>query len=216
MFQTMSYPNNPNNKGTNMEIEEPQQEENKKYKSIIELQKEINAYKNKERLYKMQLIEKQQKINELKELKSYYENIRNSHKQTPPDKFRKDHIFDPKTKKLIYVLKKIIEDKNSILVSLEEELYSSSKQALQFLSNQLNNLQKENADIYRYIQGNNFESFKKDNNNEKSQINALLIKIIECQENINDLIKNLFDINDTSSAMKRNFEEKSDKEYINI
>ena len=211
MFQTMSYPNNPNNKRTNMEIEEPQQEENKKYKSIIELQKEINAYKNKERLYKMQLIEKQQKINELKELKSYYENIRNSHKQTPPDKFRKDHIFDPKTKKLIYVLKKIIEDKNSILVSLEEELYSSSKQALQFLSNQLNNLQKENADIYRYIQGNNFESFKKDNNNEKSQINALLIKIIECQENINDLIKNLFDINDTSSAMKRNFEEKSDK-----
>ena len=127
------------------------------------------------------------------------------------NKFRKDHIFDPKTKKLIYVLKKIIEDKNSILVSLEEELYSSSKQALQFLSNQLNNLQKENADIYRYIQGNNFESFKKDNNNEKSQINALLIKIIECQENINDLIKNLFDINDTSSAMKRNFEKKSDK-----
>ena len=42
-------------------------------------------------------------------------------------------------------------------------------------------------------------------------LNALLIKIIECQENINDLIKNLFDINDTSSAMKRNFEEKSDK-----
>ena len=194
-----------------MEIEEPQQEENKKYKSIIELQKEINAYKNKERLYKMQLIEKQQKINELKELKSYYENIRNSHKQTPPDKFRKDHIFDPKTKKLIYVLKKIIEDKNSILVSLEEELYSSSKQALQFLSNQLNNLQKENADIYRYIQGNNFESFKKDNNNEKSQINALLIKIIECQENINDIIKNLYEINDTSSTMKRTVEEKSDK-----
>ena len=194
-----------------MIIEEPQPEEPKKYQSIIELQKEINFYKNKERLYKMQLIEKQQKINELKELKSYYENIRNSHKQTPPDKFRKDHIFDPKTKKLIYVLKKIIEDKNSILVSLEEELYSSSKQALQFLSNQLNNLQKENADIYRYIQGNNFESFKKDNNNEKSQINALLIKIIECQENINDIIKNLYEINDTSSTMKRTVEEKSDK-----
>ena len=211
MFQTVSYPSNSNNKGTNMEVEEPQQEEPKKYKSIIELQKEINSYKNKERLYKMQLIEKQQKINELKELKSYYENIRNSHKQTPPDKFRKDHIFDPKTKKLIYVLKKIIEDKNSILVSLEEELYSSSKQALQFLSNQLNNLQKENADIYRYIQGNNFESFKKDNNNEKSQINALLIKIIECQENINDIIKNLYEINDTSSTMKRTVEEKSDK-----
>ena len=75
------------------------------------------------------------------------------------------------------------------------------------MSNQLNNLQKENADIYRYIQGNNFESFKKDNNNEKSQINALLIKIIECQENINDLLKNLDEIGDTSSMMKRNVDE---------
>ena len=56
-----------------------------------------------------------------------------------------------------------------------------------------------------------FESFKKDNNNEKSQINALLIKIIECQENINDIIKNLYEINDTSSTMKRTVEEKSDK-----
>ena len=215
MFQTVTYPNNTthtqNNQNNNMIIEEQQQEEPKKYKSIIELQKEINFYKNKERLYKMLLIEKQKKINSLKELKSYYENIKNNHKQCPPDKYRVDHIFDPNTQKLINALKKIIEDKNSILVSLEEELYSSSKQALQFLSNQLNNLQKENADIYRYIQGNNFESFKKDNNNEKSQINALLIKIIECQENINDLIKNLFDINDTSSTMKRNFEEKSDK-----
>ena len=60
MFQTVSYPSNSNNKGTNMEVEEPQQEEPKKYKSIIELQKEINSYKNKERLYKMQLIEKQE------------------------------------------------------------------------------------------------------------------------------------------------------------
>ena len=197
---------------TNMIIEENNQiEEPKKYKSIIELQKEINFYKNKERLYKILLIEKQKKINSLKELKSYYESIKNIHKQHPQDKYRRDQIFDPKIQNLIYALKKIIEDKNSILVSLEEELYSSSKQALQFLSNQLNNLQKENADIYRYIQGNNFESFKKDNNNEKSQINALLIKIIECQENINDIIKNLYEINDTSSTMKRTVEEKSDK-----
>jgi len=79
MFQTVTYPNNPNNKNSNMVIEEPQQEEPKKYKSIIELQNEINFYKNKERLYKIQLIEKQKKIDELKELKSYYENIKNFH-----------------------------------------------------------------------------------------------------------------------------------------
>ena len=211
MFQTVTYPNNPNNKNSNMVIEEPQQEEPKKYQSIIELQKEINFYKNKERLYKMQLIEKQKKINELKELKSYYENIKNFHKQSPPDKYRKDHIFDPRTQKLIYVLKKLIEEKNSILVSLEEELYSSSEQARELLFNQGNILGKENIDIYKYLQGNNIENFKKDNNNEKSQINALLVKILECKENINDLIKNLEEINDTSSTMKRGFEYKNDK-----
>ena len=211
MFQTVTYPNNSNSKNTNMIIEEPQQEEPKKYHSIIELQKEINFYKNKERLYKMQLIEKQKKINELKELKSYYENIKNFHKQNPPDKYRKDHIFDPKTQKLIYVLKKIIEEKNSILVSLEEELYSSSEQVREFLFNQGIILGKENIDIYKYLQGNNIENFKKDNNNEKSQINALLVKILECKENINDLIKNLEEINDTSSTMKRTIEERKEK-----
>ena len=209
MFQTVTYPNN-KSENNNMIIE-PQQDEPKKYKSIIELQKEINCYKNKERLYQIQLIEKQKKINALKELKSYYENIKNYHKQCPPDKFRKDHIFDPKTQNLINALKKIIGDDNSIIISLEEELYSSSKQAYQFILNKLDTLNKENIDIFKYIQGNNVESFKKDNNNEKSQINALLIKIIECQENINDLLKNLDEINDTSSLMKRNIDDKSDK-----
>ena len=194
-----------------MVIEEPQQEEPKKYKSIIELQNEINFYKNKERLYKIQLIEKQKKIDELKELKSYYENIKNYHNQNPPDKYRRDHIFDPKAQKLIYVLKKIIEDKNSILVSLEEELYSSSNQAREFFFKQITFLEKENSDIFKYLQGNNIENFKKDNNNEKSQINALLVKILECQENINDLLKNLEEINDTAATMKRNIEEKSEK-----
>ena len=211
MFQTVTYPNNQNNKSTNMVIEEPQQEEPKKYKSIIELQNEINFYKNKERLYKIQLIEKQKKIDELKELKSYYENIKNYHNQNPPDKYRRDHIFDPKVQKLIYVLKKIIEDKNSILVSLEEELYSSSNQAREFFFKQITFLEKENSDIFKYLQGNNIENFKKDNNNEKSQINALLVKILECQENINDLLKNLEEINDTAATMKRNIEEKSEK-----
>ena len=112
---------------------------------------------------------------------------------------------------MIYVLKKIIEDKNSILVSLEEELYSSSNQAREFFFKQITFLEKENSDIFKYLQGNNIENFKKDNNNEKSQINALLVKILECQENINDLLKNLEEINDTSSTMKRTIEEKNEK-----
>jgi len=205
MFQTVTYPSGSTN--NNMIIEEPQQEEPKKYKSVIELQKEINFYKSKERLYKILLIEKQQKINLLKELKSYYESIKNSHKQIPSDKYREDHIFNPNTQKLIYVLKKIIEEKNSILVSLEEELYSSSGQAMQFVKSHLSNLGNENIDFFKFIQGNNIESFKKDNINEKNQINALLVKIIECQENINNLLKNLDEINDTSSLMKRKIDD---------
>ena len=163
---------------TNMIIEENNQiEEPKKYKSIIELQKEINFYKNKERLYKILLIEKQKKINSLKELKSYYESIKNIHKQHPQDKYRRDQIFDPKIQNLIYALKKIIEDKNSILVSLEEELYSSSKQALQFLSNQLNNLQIQIKGLKDDI----------DNLKQKSLCSSYIIKyssIEECEESI--------------------------------
>ena len=69
-------------------------------------------------------------------------------------------------------------------------------------------MHKDNIDIYKYIQGNNIENFKKENNNEKNQLNALLVKIAECQENINDLIKNLEEINDTSSVIKRKFDDK--------
>lgn len=185
----------------------PQQEEQKKNKSIIELQKEINYYKNKERVYKLQLIEKQKKIKELKELKSYYENIKKSHKENPSNLFRNDQIFDAKTQKLLLALKRIIEDKNSILLSLEEELYSPSPQAIKSLTSQLKYLQKENIEIYGCVQGSNIENFKRENTNEKNQLNALLVKISECQENINDILKNLDDINDTSSMLKRNFDD---------
>jgi hypothetical protein len=181
----------------------PQQDEPKKYKSIIELKKEINNFKNKERVYKLQLVEKQKKINELKELKSYYESIKKYHKENPSNFFRKDQLFDAKTQKLLLALKRIIEDKNSILLSLEEELYSSSPQARHFLLNQLKFLNKENSEIFVCIQGNNIENFKRENANEKNQLNALLIKIAECQENINDLLKNLDEMNDTSSMLKR-------------
>ena len=203
--QNQNTTNPPINQNVNNIPQQPQPEEPKKYKSIIELQKEINYYKNKERIYKLQLIEKQKKINELKELKSYYENIKKSHKEAPPNLFRKDQIFDVKTQKLLLTLKKIIEDKNSILLSLEEELYSSSPKAINFYLNQLKFLQKENLEIYSCVQGSNIDNFKKENTNEKNQLNALLVKIEECQENINDLLKNLDDINDTSSMLKRKY-----------
>ena len=194
LLNSQINPNNP---------QPPQPEEPKKYKSIIELQKEINYFKNKERVYKLQLVEKQKKINELKELKSYYESIKKYHKENPANLFRKDQIFDVKTQKLLLALKKIIEDKNSILLSLEEELYSSSPQATKFITAQLKFLQKENIEIFGCVQGNNIEFFKKENENEKNQLNALLIKLGECQENINDLLKSLDEINDTSSMLKR-------------
>ena len=229
MFQITTFQNNNNNNNNNntnttqvqnnqnnnineinqnqnqpqQQQQQPQQEDQKKSKSIIELQKEINYYKNKERVYKLQLIEKQKKINELKELKSYYENIKKNHKDTPPDLFRKDQLFDVRTQKLLLALKKIIEDKNSILLSLEEELYSSSPKAITFFTNQLRFLQKENLEIYNCVQGSNIDNFKKENTNEKNQLNALLVKIEECQENIKDLLKNLDDINDTSSMLRR-------------
>ena len=194
--------NNQNNQNQNNN-QQIQTEEPKKYKSIIELQKEINYYKNKERVYKLQLVEKQKKINELKEQKSFYENIKKFHNENKLNLFRKDQIFDVKTQKLLLALKKIIEDKNSILLSLEEELYSSSQPAMKFFANQLRFLQKENIEIFGCVQGSTIENFKRENTNEKNQLNALLVKIAECQENINDLLKNLDEINDTYSMLKR-------------
>ena len=187
-----------NQTNTQMAIEEP-----KKYKSIIELQKEIKHYKNKERTYKLQLIEKQNKINELKELKSLYENINKSHKEQPKNLFKKDDLYNIKIQNLLLALKKIIKDKNSILLSLEEDLYSSSPQAVKFFTNQLRYFQKENIEIYACVQGSSIDNFKKENSNEKNQLNALLVKIAECQENINDLLKNLDEMNDTASFLKR-------------
>ena len=59
--------------------------------------------------------------------------------------------------------------------------------------------------------GNNIENFKKENANEKNQLNGLLIKISERQENINNLLKNLDEINDTSSMLKRKINVMNDK-----
>ena len=201
---------NPQNMAANESQNQPQ-DDPKKYKSIIELQKEINNFKNKERVYKLQLVEKQKKINELKELKSYYESIQKYHKENPSNYFRNDQLFDVKTQKLLLALKRIIEDKNSIILSLEEELYSSSPQVRGFLLNQLKFLNKENNEIFVCIQGNNIENFKRENANEKNQLNALLVKIAECQENINDLLKNLDEMNDTSSMLKRKNNVMTDK-----
>ena len=212
MFQITTVNNN-NNNPTNENNQQNQQnsptnnqmvvEEPKKYKSIIELQKEIKHYKNKERTYKLQYLEKQNKINELKELKSLYENINKSHKEQPKNLFKKDDLYNIKIQNLLLALKKIIEDKNSFLLSLEEDLYSSLPQAVKFFTNQLKYFQKENIEIYACVQGSSIDNFKKENSNEKNQLNALLVKISECQENINDLLKNLEEINDTSSFLKR-------------
>ena len=212
MFQITTVNNN-NNSSTNNNNQQNQQnnssnnqmviEEPKKYKSIIELQKEIKHFKSKERTYKLQLIEKQNKINELKELKSLYENINKSHKEQPKNLFKKDDLYNIKIQNLLLALKKIITDKNSILLSLEEDLYSSSPQAVKFFTNQLKYFQKENIEIYACVQGSNIDNLKKENSNEKNQLNALLVKISECQENINELLKNLDEMNDTASFLKR-------------
>ena len=160
-------------------------------------------YKNKERTYKLQYLEKENKINELKELKSLYENINKSHKEQSKNLFKKDDLYNIKIQNLLLALKKIITDKNSILLSLEEDLYSSSPQAVKFFTNQLKYFQKENIEIYACVQGSNIDNLKKENSNEKNQLNALLVKISECQENINELLKNLDEMNDTASFLKR-------------
>ena len=211
MFQITTVSNGNDNKQNNNSNDMGNQEGKKEgpkynYKSIIELQKEISHFQNKERLYKLQLLEKEKKINELKEIKAYYESKKNLQKSTPPDEFSIEHISNQKVQKLLLALKKIIEEKNSFLLALELELYSTQSSATNFFCKQLKILFKENTEILTIFH--NIDNFMKENNNEKQQLNALLIKIAECQENINELIKNLDEVIDTSALMKRKFNNK--------
>ena len=173
-------------------------------KSIIELQNEINNFKKKERAYLVELQIKDEIIQKLTNFKNglidqINESLINNSKSKNTDYLDQRMLNEFKN------LKNILKEKETMLLSREEELNSLQSNQTNFTKfmNKSKNLQNENYEFVNYIQGNFLENLRSENTNEQSQINQLMIKLKESDENINDYENQIDEANETISLLKR-------------
>ena len=157
-------------------------------KSIIELQNEINNFKKKERAYLVELQIKDEIIQKLTNFKNglidqINESLINNSKSKNTDYLDQRMLNEFKN------LKNILKEKETMLLSREEEL---------------NSLQTNQPNFTKFIIKSNFlENLRSENTNEQSQINQLMIKLKESDENINDYENQIDEANETISLLKR-------------
>ena len=173
-------------------------------KSIIELQNEINNFKKKERAYLVELQIKDEIIQKLTNFKNglidqINESLINNSKSKNTDYLDQRMLNEFKN------LKNILKEKETMLLSREEELNSLQTNQPNFTKFIIKskNLQNENYEFVNYIQGNFLENLRSENTNEQSQINQLMIKLKESDENINDYENQIDEANETISFLKR-------------
>ena len=173
-------------------------------KSIIELQNEINNFKKKERSYLVELQIKDEIIQKLTNFKNglidqINESLINNSKSKNTDYLDQRMLNEFKN------LKNILKEKETMLLSREEELNSLQTNQPNFTKFIIKskNLQNENYEFVNYIQGNFLENLRSENTNEQSQINQLMIKLKESDENINDYENQIDEANETISLLKR-------------
>ena len=173
-------------------------------KSIIELQNEINNFKKKERAYLVELQIKDEIIQKLTTFKNglinqINESLINNSKSKNTDYLDQRMLNEFKN------LKNILKEKETMLLSREEELNSLPTNQPNFTKFIIKskNLQNENYEFVNYIQGNFLENLRSENTNEQSQINQLMIKLKESDENINDYENQIDEANETISLLKR-------------
>ena len=173
-------------------------------KSIIELQNEINNFKKKERAYLVELQIKDEIIQKLTTFKNglinqINESLINNSKSKNTDYLDQRMLNEFKN------LKNILKEKETMLLSREEELNSLQTNQPNFTKFIIKskNLQNENYEFVNYIQGNFLENLRSENTNEQSQINQLMIKLKESDENINDYENQIDEANETISLLKR-------------
>ena len=173
-------------------------------KSIIELQNEINNFKKKERAYLVELQIKDEIIKKLTNFKNglidqINESLINNSKSKNTDYLDQRMLNEFKN------LKNILKEKETMLLSREEELNSLQTNQPNFTKFIIKskNLQNENYEFVNYIQGNFLENLRSENTNEQSQINQLMIKLKESDENINDYENQIDEANETISLLKR-------------
>ena len=173
-------------------------------KSIIELQNEINNFKKKERAYLVELQIKDEIIQKLTNFKNglidqINESLINNSKSKNTDYLDQRMLNEFKN------LKNILKEKETMLLSREEELNSIQTNQPDFTKFIIKskNLQNENLEFVNYIEGNILENLRNENTNEQSQINQLMIKLKESDENINDYENQIDEANETISFLKR-------------
>ena len=173
-------------------------------KSIIELQNEINNFKKKERAYLVELQIKDEIIQKLTTFKNglinqINESLINNSKSKNTDYLDQRMLNEFKN------LKNILKEKETMLLSREEELNSIQTNQPDFTKFIIKskNLQNENLEFVNYIEGNILENLRNENTNEQSQINQLMIKLKESDENINDYENQIDEANETISLLKR-------------
>ena len=173
-------------------------------KSIIELQNEINNFKKKERAY---LVELQIKDEIIEKLTSFKNGLINQINESliNNSKSKNTDYLDQRMLNEFKNLKNILKEKETMLLSREEELNSLQTNQPNFTKFIIKskNLQNENYEFVNYIQGNFLENLRSENTNEQSQINQLMIKLKESDENINDYENQIDEANETISLLKR-------------
>ena len=173
-------------------------------KSIIELQNEINNFKKKERSY---LVELQIKDEIIEKLTSFKNGLINQINESliNNSKSKNTDYLDQRMLNEFKNLKNILKEKETMLLSREEELNSIQTNQPDFTKFIIKskNLQNENLEFVNYIEGNILENLRNENTNEQSQINQLMIKLKESDENINDYENQIDEANETISLLKR-------------
>jgi len=173
-------------------------------KSIIELQNEINNFKKKERSY---LVELQIKDEIIEKLTSFKNGLINQINESliNNSKSKNTDYLDQRMLNEFKNLKNILKEKETMLLSREEELNSIQTNQPDFTKFIIKskNLQNENLEFVNYIEGNILENLRNENTNEQSQINQLMIKLKESDENINDYENQIDEANETISFLKR-------------
>lgn len=169
-------------------------------KSITELQNEIKEYQKRERVYIIDLLKKDEKIRQLDSYKkSLIEKVNSSQAQ--------NKYLDPIVLNQFKILKSVLKEKDAMLLSREEELFSLQGQNKNQFSTKFmkkcGDIHKENLELFGIFKNSTIENMRMENSLEKSQIEQLMLKLKESESIMNDYENDIDESNEIISFLGR-------------
>jgi hypothetical protein len=169
-------------------------------KTILELQHDIKEYQKKERAYLVKLHLKDKDIRHLEIYKSDLIKKQNKNEKS-------DTYLDPVMLSEFKNMKKLLKEKNQLLLAKDEELNSlqtgQNNPLFKKLVNKCRDLHKENMELYNYTQGGTLENLRHENGLEKDQLEQLMLKLRE-KENIQfDLETEINELSEVVSILSK-------------